>query len=148
MSVTRGVILRQCPGLLVPVGVGHVQHADHGVAGGLLGRLVGVHQCWSVLVAVLAVCHGGDGEVWLDVVGGHVQVELVSLVDYVVVILGLVVIPGRVIIIPNMIGILVLGTVRPPHPLPVDALQDVLVGLGLVRLVVLCILQENLIHVC
>ena len=90
---------------------------------------MGVHQSWGVLVTVLAVGHGGDGEVWLDVVGGHVQVDLVSLVDYVVVVLGLVIIPRRVVIISYMIGILMLGTVRPSHPLPVDALQDVLVGL-------------------
>jgi len=126
--------------LLITIGVGHVKHADHGVAGGLLGRLVGVHQCWSVLVAVLAVRHGGDGEVRLDVVGGHVQVELVPLVDDVVVILGLVVIPRRVVIISNMVSIFMLGTVRSSHALPVDALQDVLVGLGLVRLVILCVL--------
>ena len=129
MGVTGGVLLGQGPGLLVPVGVGHVEHPDDGVGAGLLGGLVGVHQSWGVLVTVLAVGHGGDGEVWLDVVGGHVQVDLVSLVDYVVVVLGLVIIPRRVVIISYMIGILMLGTVRPSHPLPVDALQDVLVGL-------------------
>lgn len=100
---------------------------------------MGVHQCWGVLVAVLVVCHSGDREVWLDVVGGHVEVELVPLVDNVVVILGMVVVSWGVVVITNMISVFVLRTVRSAHSFPVDAFQYVLVGLGFMRLVVFCV---------
>lgn len=74
-----------------------------------------------MLVSVLVVCHSGDREVWLDVVGGHVEVELVPLVDNVVVILGMVVVSWGVVVITNMISVFVLGTVRSAHSFPVDA---------------------------
>lgn len=133
--------------MLVTICVGHVEHSDHRVVGCLLGWLVGIHQCWGVLVSVLVVCHGGDGEVWLNVVGGHVEVELVPLVDNVVVILGMVVVSWGVVVIANVISVFMLGTVRSAHSFPVDAFQYVLVGLGFVRLVVFCVFKENLVHI-
>ena len=115
--------------MLICICVGHVEHSDHGVVGCLLGWLVGVHQCRCVLISVLVVCHGGDREVWLDVVGGHVEVELVPLVDNVVVILGLVVVSRRVVVIANVISVFMFGTIRSSHSFSVDTFKNVLVGL-------------------
>ena len=65
-----------------------------------------------------------------------VLVELVALLDEVVVV-WLVVVPGAVVLLPaQVVRVLVVGAVRAAQTLPVDVLHDVLVGLGLVRLVV------------
>ena len=65
-----------------------------------------------------------------------VLVELVALLDEVVVV-WLVVVPGADVLLPaEVVGLLVIGTVRAAQTLPVDVLHYVLVGLGLVWLVV------------
>jgi len=69
-----------------------------------------------------------------------VEVQLVSLVDNVMIILGLVVVSWRVVVIPDMISIFMLRTIRSSHPLPMNTLLDILVGLGLMRLLVFCVL--------
>ena len=61
---------------------------------------------------------------------GHVgQVQLVPLLQQVVVVWCLVIIPGTVVIISNVISIIIVRTVRTSQTLPVDVLQYVLVSL-------------------
>jgi len=115
---------------------GHVQHPDHGVGPGR-------HQA---LLPVRVGRHVADAEACLKS-ARHVEVELVPLVDDVVVVRRLVVVPGAVVVLSNVVSVLVLGAVRPSHSLPVDVLHDILVSLGLVGLIVLCVFQQNLVHV-
>ena len=147
----RCVLGLVAPGLLAS----HVQHPDDGVGPGR-------HQA---LLPVRVVGHVADAEPGLQ--SRHVEVELVPLVDDVVVVRRLVVVPGAVVVLANVVGVVILRAVGPSQPLPVDVLHDVLVSLGLVRLVVLCaiimnvyitsdirhqthtcVLQQNLVHVC
>ena len=62
-------------------------------------------------------------------------VELVPLGQNVVVVRG-VVIPGAVVVVSKVVGVLIVGAVRTSQALPVDVLQDVLVGLRLVGLII------------
>jgi len=77
-----------------------------------------------------------------------VEVELVPLVDNVMVVLCLVVVSWRVVIVANMIGVFMFRAVWATESFSVDALQNILICLGLMRLVIFCILQEDLVHVC
>ena len=63
-------------------------------------------------------------------------VELVPLSQNAVIVRG-VVVPGAVVIVSNVVSILIVGAVRTAQALSVDVLQDVFVGLRLVRLVIL-----------
>ena len=112
----------------------HVQHPDH------RGR-PGRHQA---LLPVAVVRHVADAEPGLES-ARHVEVELVPLVDDVVVVRRLVVVPRAVVVLSDVVSVVVLRAVGTSQPLPVDVLHDVLVSLGLVRLVVFC---GAIINVC
>ena len=62
-------------------------------------------------------------------------VELVPLGQNAVVVRG-VVVPGAVVVVSNVVSVLIVGAVRTSQSLSVDVLQDVFVGLRLVRLVI------------
>ena len=126
----RGVLGLVAPRLLPS----HVQHPDHGVGPGR-------HQA---LLPVRVVRHVADAEPCLKS-ARHVEVELVPLVDDVVVVRRLVVVPGAVVVLSDVVSVVVLRAVGTSQPLPVDVLHDVLVSLGLVRLVVFC---GAIINVC
>ena len=96
----------------------YVQHPDHGVA-------LPWHQA---LLPEAVACHAADAEACLETTG-HVQVELVPLVDDVVVVCGLIVVPWAVVIISNVVSFIILRTVGSTKSLPVNVLHDVLVGL-------------------
>ena len=112
----------------------HVQHPDHRVG----------PRRHQALLPVRVGRHVADAEARLKS-ARHVEVELVPLVDDVVVVRRLVVVPGAVVVLSDVVSVLVLRAVGPSHSLPVDVLHDVLVSLGLVGLVVLC---NGIINVC
>ena len=120
MRVSGRVILG-CLVLLALDRPGHVQHPDHGV-----GVVPSQHRPG---VAVSS-CHGGDGEALLAL-GEAVQVELVPLLDKVIVVRAglLVVISRAVIVISDVVSVIIVWTVGSSHPLSIDALQNIFVGL-------------------
>ena len=97
---------------------GHVKHPDDRVGVGAV-----CPRGHQTLVPVV-VGHRADGE-WLL----HVKIQLVPLLDQVVVVWSSVVIPGTVVVIADVVGIIIVRTVRTSQTLPVDVLHDILVGL-------------------
>ena len=62
-------------------------------------------------------------------------VELVPLGQDAMVVRG-VVVPGAVVVVSDVVSVFVVRAVRSSHTFPVDVLQDVLVGLRLMRLII------------
>lgn len=104
---------------------GHVEHPDDRVGVGAV-----CPRGHQTLVPVV-VGHRADGE-WLL----HVKIQLVPLLDQVVVVWSSVVIPGTVVVIADVVGIIIVRTVRTSESFSVNIVHYVSIGLGLMGLVI------------
>ena len=104
---------------------GHVEHPDDRVGVGAV-----CPRGHQTLVPVV-VGHRADGE-WLL----HVKIQLVPLLDQVVVVWSSVVIPGTVVVIADVVGIIIVRTVRTSESFSVNIVNYVSIGLGLMGLVI------------
>jgi len=121
------------------VRVAHVHRSDD--RGRWLQPLVSQQAGW-----ILSVRHRLYGEIWLKLAK-----VWSPLVHYgVEVVLGIVVISHKTwahISVELKISTIVFRTFAAAEPFPHNSLQDILVRLGLMRLVVFCIFEQNFVHV-